>query len=177
MPPPSPGICSALAVMKCVDATQNAHSLPSAIHCRNGHIRTIECISSLRLRSRSRHSSQAADVDPNESRAAIHMLEVVRHGQHGFSATDNTDNTEGLFVGQGDDERHVGSHRWANTLVRPPGAQMPYPCCPCCPWLVLSVARVIRGSCIRGSCYPRPVLIRGTIWRTCAHTLSALRPS
>ena len=28
-----------------------------------------------------------------------------------------------------------------HTLVRPPGAQLSYPCYPCCPWLVLSEAR------------------------------------
>ena len=86
----------------------------------------------------------------------IHILEVVRHGQHGFFlATDNTDNTEGfLFQPRTTltDRQQEALIVQTNPLVRPPGAQLSYPCYPCYPWRVLSVARVLRGSCIRGPC-------------------------
>ena len=147
MPPRSPGICSALPVMKCEPGTQNAHPLPCAIHCRNGHIRTSECISSLEPRIRSRHSSQATDIDPNRSRAVIHMLEdrprrtrttqgAFSHGRH---------RPHSLLFSHGEHRQH----RFSLSVLS-----------------VLSVARVVRGSCC-----PWHNL------RACAHTLSALRPS
>ena len=167
MPPPSTGICSAMAVMKCESETQNAHSLPCAIHCRNGHIRTIECISSLVPRIRSRHSSQAADIDPNGSRAVIHILEDSPrwHGGVQPRTTQTARRKQISFSGLGDH----GTHGPPVIVREPAGSATRAMCvirvvrvvCGSCLWLVLSVARVVRG----------------TIWRTCAHRLSASRPS
>ena len=107
------------------------------------------------------HSSQATAIDPNRSRAVIHILEVEprRTPTTRLLVQPRTTQTtqKDCLSGHGDDGRHGGSHRrdtrWFGTrraavlsvlsvlsVVRVVSGT-------CCPWHVLSVARCIRGPC------------------------------
>ncbi len=126
--------------------------------------------------SASRHSSHASGhaTHPKprisiqtESRAVIHILEVVRHGQHGFFSQPRTTQTT-----QKDSFSQEMTEGTA-ALIRQHAGSATRRAAVVSVLSVLSVARVVRGACNPWLGYPRPVLIRGTI---CEHALTHCPP-